>query len=212
MSHDILDAAGLDRARAKTILGDALKGADDGELFVEYCVSESFAFDDGRLKAATFDTMQGMGLRAVCGEVTGYAHSSDISEEALKRAAATVAAVKSGHGGVFADAPRRTNVKLYGDSSPLDSAPFEAKVKLLQDIDAYARGKDARVRQVSASLTGEYQIVEVLRPDGQVVKDIRPLPTRLMNRSRRSSRLRSMKTTSTSASARPPAPSSSEPR
>ena len=71
-------------------MDDALHGADDGELYLEYRQTESFAFDDGRLKAATYDTTQGFGLRAVAGEATGYAHASELSEAAIKRAADAV--------------------------------------------------------------------------------------------------------------------------
>ena len=166
---------GMDRGRVQATIDDALKGSDDGELFLEYRQSESFSFDDGRLKAATFDTTQGFGLRAVSGEATGYAHASDLSEEAIKRAAATVRAVAQGHSGVSAGAPVRTNIRLYSDIDPLQSAAFETKVKLLEDMNAYARYKDSRVRQVSCSLAGEWQQVEIVRPGGEVYRDIRPL-------------------------------------
>ncbi len=166
---------GMDRDRVLGTVGEALKGADDGELFLEYRQSESFSFDDGRLKAAAFDTTQGFGLRAVAGEATGYAHASDLSEEAIKRAADTVRAVSRGHGGVAALGPARSNVKLYPDIDPLGTASFEAKVKLLEDMNVYARGKDGRVRQVSCRLSGEWQQVEILRPDGATYRDVRPL-------------------------------------
>jgi TldD protein len=166
---------GLDRSRVEGLVDETLKGADDGELFLEYRQSEALAFDDGRLKTATFDTTQGFGLRSVAGEATGYAHSSELSEEAIKRAGAAVQAVKSGHSGTLAEGPKRTNVHLYTDENPLAAQSFEQKVKLLADIDAYARAKDDRVRQVSASLAGEWQAVEIMRPDGHVVRDVRPL-------------------------------------
>jgi TldD protein len=169
------DRAGLDRARAETILGDALSGADDGELFLEYALSESITFDDGRVRNASFDTMQGFGLRAVSGDATGYAHASEISEAALRRAASTARAVCAGHGGTIAAAPAPTNRSLYTDDNPLEAVPFDAKVKLLAEIDAYARNKDPRVRQVTASLSGEWQAVQIIRPDGYRVADIRPL-------------------------------------
>src|SRR4051812_50040945 len=79
----------MDRGRVQQLVDGALKGSDDGELFLEYCQSESFSFDDNRLKAATFDTSQGFGLRAVAGEATGYARASEISENAIPRAANT---------------------------------------------------------------------------------------------------------------------------
>ena len=168
-------ASGLDRSRVESLVGEALHGAEDGELFLEYRQSEALAFDDGRLKTASFDTTQGFGLRCVAGESTGYAHASDLSEEAIRRAGAAVQAVKQGRSFSLAEGPKRTNIHLYTDENPLDARSFEEKVKLLADIDAYARAKDERVRQVSASLVGEWQAVEIMRPDGNVVRDIRPL-------------------------------------
>jgi TldD protein len=166
---------GLDRAAVERITSDALQGADDGEMYLEYRLSESFLFDDGRMKSASFDTTQGFGLRAVAGEAIGFAHSSSLDEDAMRRAAAAVQAVKSGHSGAWADGPQKTNVKLYTDANPIESAPFDAKTKLLAEIDAYARGRDPRVRQVSCSLHAEWQAVYILRPDGLAVQDIRPL-------------------------------------
>ncbi len=166
---------GLDRGRVERIVGDALAGCDDGELFLEYRQSESFSFDDGKLKNASFDTSQGFGLRAVCGEATGYAHASELGEEAIGRAARAVQAVRAGHSGAVAEAPGRTNRSLYSDANPLDEIEFAAKVKLLADIDAYARDSDPRVRQVMASLSGSWQAVEIVRADGTRIGDIRPL-------------------------------------
>jgi len=166
---------GMDRDRVQSTVDDALKGSDDGELYLEYRQSESFSFDDGRLKAAAFDTQQGFGLRAVSGEATGYAHASELSEDAIKRAANTVRAVARGHSGVAAASPARTNKHLYTDIDPLGSAEFETKVKLLEEMNAYARSRDPRVKQVSCSLTGEWQNIEILRPGGETYRDIRPL-------------------------------------
>ncbi|MAW79756.1 MAG: metalloprotease TldD [Parvularcula sp.] len=165
----------LDRARTQSILDDALNGADDGELYLEYGQSEAFVFDDNRLKTANFDVNQGFGLRAVNGESTGYAHASELSEAALKRAADAVQAVKSGRGGTLADGPSRTNAKLYPDDNPLGAESFEEKAKLLADINDYARAKDPRVRQVSCSLSGSWEAVEILRPGGEIIRDFRPL-------------------------------------
>ena len=165
----------LDRARTQAVLDDALKGADDGELFLEYGQSEAFVFDDNRLKTANFDVSQGFGLRAVCGESTGYAHASELSEAALKRAAGAVQAVKTGRGGTLAGGPARTNARLYSDENPLGDHSFEEKAKLLAEINEYARGKDKRVRQVSCSLSGSWEAVEILRPGGEVIRDFRPL-------------------------------------
>jgi TldD protein len=171
----LIDRAGLDRSRVDAELARGLEGADDGELFLEYRQSEMLVFDNGRLKQATYDTAQGFGLRAVKDEAVGYAHASDISHAALARAADAVRAVKGGYSGTYADAPPRSNVRLYGDDNPLSSPAFDAKVKLLEEINAYARAKDPRVRQVSASLAGTWQWVEIVRPDGQIYRDVRPL-------------------------------------
>jgi TldD protein len=167
--------AGMDRARVEKLTEDALNGADDGELYLEYSQSEAVVFDDGQLKNASFDTSQGFGLRAISGEVTGYSHASELTEEAIKRAADTVKSVHAGHGGTLAAPPPGTNAQLYVDDNPLSLVEFETKVKLLADMDAYARSKDERVAQVTASLTGSWQAVQVLRPDGVRAGDIRPL-------------------------------------
>jgi TldD protein len=167
--------AGLDRGRVERIVAEALAGADDGELFLEYSQSEALALDDGRLKSASFDTSQGFGLRAVSGEAAGYAHASELSEAAIRRAAETVKAVRSGRGGTMAEPPVGTNRSLYRDDNPLAAVDFAAKVTLLTDIDAYARGRDPRVRQVMASLAGSWQAVQILRADGHRVADVRPL-------------------------------------
>ena len=166
--------ADLDRARVAALVDEALSGMDDGEMFLEYRQSESLVFDDGRLKSASFDTARGFGLRAVAGEATGYAHASEVSEAAMKRAAAAVRSVKAGHAGMAAGPPA-TNRRLYTDASPLDHMDFDAKVALLGDIDAYARAADPRVRQVSASLTGSWQVVDIVRAGGEIRSDIRPL-------------------------------------
>src|SRR6201997_4809735 len=171
----LLDRAGLPREQAARHLAHGLDGADDGELFLEYRQSELLMFDNGRLKQATYDTTQGFGLRAVKDEAVGYAHASDVSEAAIERAADAVRAVKGGYSGHYAAPPPRSNVNLYGEDNPLGSPGVETKAPLLEAIDAYARAKDPRVRQVSASLAATWQAVEILRSDGETYRDVRPL-------------------------------------
>jgi len=171
----LVDRAGLERPRLAKIISRGLEGADDGELFLEYRQAEMLVFDNGRLKQATYDTSQGFGLRAVKDEAVGYAHASDVSEAAIARAADAVRAVKGGYSGHYAGPPARTNVKLYSEESPLGSPAFEAKARLLETIDAYARAKDPRVRQVSVSLGATWQAVEIVRSDGETYRDVRPL-------------------------------------
>ena len=166
---------GMDRGRVETIIAEALHGMDDGELFLEYNQSESLTLDDGRIKSAAFDTAQGFGLRALSGEAAGYAHASELSEAAIRRAGATVRAVKHGGTASLALTPQGTNQSLYTDANPLSQIDFAEKTKLLTEIDAYARSLDPRVRQVTASLAGSWQAVEIIRADGARVGDIRPL-------------------------------------
>ena len=166
--------AALDRDAAGRIVADALAGCDDGELFLEYRESEQIALDDGRIRHAGFESGSGFGLRAILGEETGYAHSGEMSEPSLRRAAATVSAVRSG-GGVAAEPPRSSNARLYSDANPLGEMEFGARTAILTAIDEYARSKDPRVVQVMASMYGEWQAVQVMRADGHRVADLRPL-------------------------------------
>ncbi len=171
----ILDAHGVDPERARAHLSDALHTADDGELFLEQSESESFVFDDGRLKSASYDSTEGFGLRVVAGESAGYAHAAEISEAAIGRAGAAARLARRGYEGVAAEPPRLTNAKLYGDEDPVANPVFSDKVALLQEIDAWARARDPRVVQVSAALAGERRVIEILRADGRLLRDVRPL-------------------------------------
>lgn len=166
---------GMDRTAVEGLVNEALHGADDGELYLEYAQSENLVWDDGKLRSAGFDTTQGFGLRAVVGEATGYAHAVTLEESAIRRAVETVQAVRGGHTGVMAVPPQGTNRHLYGDGNPLQSKPFADKIKLLQEIDAYVRAKDSRVHQVSVSLSAHWQAVQIIRAGGWRTADIRPL-------------------------------------
>lgn len=159
---------------ALRLTADALTRCDDGELYLQYTASESFGFDDGRLKTADFNTHAGFGLRGVSGETTAFAHANELSEAAIRRAAETMAVLDPAAGARPA-APRRTNATLYTDSDPLSLIPFARKVALCQQIDAVARARDPRIAQVSVSLSGSWSVVEIVRADGFVAHDVRPL-------------------------------------
>ena len=169
------DRIGLDPSRLETLVGETLQGVDDGELFLEYCQSESITLDDGKIKNAHYDTMQGFGFRAVSGEATAFAHSPELSAGAILRAAKTVAAVKNGHSGKLALPPNATNNPLYSDLNPMTELNFDSKVALLSEIDSYLRNLDDRVVQVMASISGEWQAIRIIRPNGSHGADIRPL-------------------------------------
>jgi len=165
----------LDRDTALSLLLEATHGADDGELFLERRKSEVIAFDDGRVKTASFDASEGFGLRAVRGETSGYAHSTTIDEHALRRAVATARLAVGDGGGTMAAGPQGTNKKLYSDADPMLQATFPAKIDILREIDQFARDLDKRVVQVSATLAASHQEVLILRPEGTLVTDARPM-------------------------------------
>lgn len=165
----------IDPDRALAILRDAVAGADDGELFLERTRGETLVYDDGRLRNAGYDASQGFGLRAVRGEVTGYAHSTEITERAL-RDAAGMARLAVGNGGhVLAASPAGPGPRLYDPIDPVEGIAFADRIARLRDIDAYARDLDPRVVQVTASMASSLQEVVILRPEGGIVTDIRPM-------------------------------------
>jgi TldD protein len=175
MSDEPIHSFEFNTEDALPVLSDALKGADDGELFLETSASESLLFDDGRLKSASFDSSRGFGLRCVANESFGYAHSSDPTLAAVKRAASSASAAKRGHTGTMAEPPHGTNRKLYDAIDPVSEPGFEIKSLLLQEIDAYCRAKDPSVVQVSTSIAGSRRAVSILRACGDMKTDIRPL-------------------------------------
>ena len=159
---------------AQAVTRDVLARCDDGELYLQFIASETFAFDDGRLKTADYSRDAGFGLRGLSGEMTGFAHANEISEAAIRRAGETLQLLDPAKGQA-APPPRASNRHLYTDSSPLDLVPFAEKVKLLETIDAAARARDPRVVQVTASLAASWSVVEIIRADGFVGHDVRPL-------------------------------------
>ncbi len=165
----------VDQKTALSLLQQAVSGADDGELFLERRRSEVLSYDDGRVRTASYNASEGFGLRAVRGETAGYAHSTEISESALRRAVETARLAVGDGGGTLADTPKSSNRKFYGDDDPITEATFPVKIDTLQDIDAYARGLDARVVQVSATIAASLQEVVILRPEGTSVTDTRPM-------------------------------------
>jgi TldD protein len=164
----------LTPAEAQALARETLAKCDDGELYLQFTASEAFGFDDGRLKTADYSRDAGFGLRGVTGEMTGFAHANDISAAAIRRAGETLTLLDPAKGKRPAP-PRQNNRHLYTDASPLDAVPFAEKVKLLETIDAAARARDPRVAQVSASITGSWSVVEIVRADGFVASDVRPL-------------------------------------
>jgi len=166
---------GLDFNKTEKIINESLRKADDGELFLEFRQSENFIFDDKKIKNASASIDKGFGLRSIKDETSAYSHSSDISERSIKNAGKTVQSILSSSSKSKIIDPIRTNKKHYSNINPLSDFTTEQKTKLLKSIDEYARKLDKRVKQVSASLHGEWQAVHILRKGGYHCGDIRPL-------------------------------------
>src|SRR4029079_2535452 len=164
----------LDPDEAKNLVAKHLAHCDDGELYLQYSASEAFGFDDGRLKTADYHTSSGFGLRGVSGETTAVAHANQISAAAIDRAAATLKLLDPATA-ASTPQPRRTNQSMYGADDPLSAIPFPDKVALCQQIDAAARARDPRVAQVAVSLSGSWSVIDIVRDDGFVASDVRPL-------------------------------------
>ncbi len=164
----------LDPDEAKRLAACHLAHCDDGELYLQYSASEAFGFDDGRLKTADYSTVAGFGLRGVAGETTAFAHANEISAAAIDRAAATLKLLEPGKGRP-ASPPSRTNQAMYIADDPLSAVPFAEKVALCQRIDAAARARDPRVAQVAVSLAASWSVIDIVRADGFVAHDVRPL-------------------------------------
>ena len=164
----------LEPDEAKRLAATRLAHCDDGELYLQYSASEAFGFDDGRLKTADYNTASGFGLRGVAGETTAFAHANEISAAAIDRAAATLKLLDPAKGRPAAPPPR-TNQAMYGADDPLSAIPFAQKVALCQQIDAAARARDPRVAQVAVSLAASWSVIDIVRADGFVAHDVRPL-------------------------------------
>ena len=165
----------LTREDAMKSLKLATKNSDDGELFFEQRQTETITFDDRKVKSANFDTSEGMGLRSVCGEITGYAHSTDLSVSALSKMLPTVQQAAQGKMSTFADAPAKTQKKPYNPFNPILELAFSEKVKILQEIDDFSRSLDPNIKQVTTTISSSAQKIFILRPDGSSFSDIRPM-------------------------------------
>ncbi len=164
----------LDFDKTCSEIKNSIGRADDGELFLESTKSESISYDDQRLRNASYNASQGFGLRAVNGEIIGYAHSPNINHKAIKEAGRSIDLVMNGSSD-SARAPKQTTKKLYTDQDPMISVPFEKKVEILKEIDDHARSLDKRVIQVSANIGASLQEILILRVDRSLTTDIRPM-------------------------------------
>ena len=176
----LLESQDLTAAQVESVLGNIMQSqVDDADIYFQTTRSEGWSLEEGIVKAGSFSIDQGVGVRAISGEKTAFAYSDDVSLPSLKSASAAVREIgasgstqslEMGHGSsLLATADR------YLPLDPIASLEAPAKVAMLEKLEQLARAIDPRVKQVMASLAGEYDVVMVQRADGQRIADIRPL-------------------------------------
>ena len=176
----LLEPFGLTEAQlSQALQAIATHRIDDADLYFQYTRSEGWSLEEGIVKSGSFGIDQGVGVRAVAGEKTAFAYSDDISAAALMDAAQTVRTIAAAGQSrrVKVNTPHKlaTSRALYLPMDPIGSLDSTAKVALLERIEKMARARDPRIKQVMASLSGEYDVVLVARADGTRAADVRPL-------------------------------------
>jgi len=167
-----LDAGGLERSFG-TLLGP---GIDFGDLYFQHSRRESWTVEDGIVKDGSHSIEQGVGVRAISGEKTGFAYSDEINSEALLGAAKSARAIaRDGRSQSAQSLVRGGGRSLYPSDDPIDSIGNESKVEALRKLDKLLRAADPRVQQVVVSLSGTMDTVLVARSDGVLAADVRPL-------------------------------------
>ena len=174
----LLEPAGLGETELMRLIGQLMSGSVDyGDLYFQYSRHESWSLEEGKVKSGSHSIEQGVGVRAVAGEKTGFAYSDEIVLPALLEAAGAARAIVQQ--GAQARVPvafrGEAGRQLYRPDDPLASLPDEAKVKLLERVEQEARAQDPRVKQVMASLASTHEVVLVVRSDGVIAGDVRPL-------------------------------------
>ncbi len=173
----LLNPAGLETADIDQLMGRLLsEDIDYADLYFQYARQEGWSLEDGAVKSGSRSTDQGVGIRAVSGEKTGFAYSDEFVLPVLTQAADAARAIARGAGtGETVPWRHSSPPALYTPADPLSSLKDEEKVALLQEVEAQARACDPRVNQVMASLAAVHDVVLVARSDGQMTADVRPL-------------------------------------
>lgn len=175
----LLAPFGLDDSHLARALADIrAHKVDDADLYFQYTRAEGWSLEEGIVKTGSFAIDQGVGVRAVAGEKTAFAYSDDISLDSLLDAAHTVRAIGAHNQSRQVRVPARKiapSRSLYPDLDPIATLDSTAKVKLLEKVEALARAKDPRVKQVMAGLAAEHDVVLIARADGTLAADVRPL-------------------------------------
>ncbi len=166
----------INKSKVFKILNESTNKCDDGEIYFEKNDSESFYFDDGRMKDVSYNNSQGFGFRTISGEQKGYVHSDNINEKSIKEAAKIVQSTSKNYNGISQiNNPDYSNSNLYTSQNPLENHSFSSKCDLLQEINEYARKLDPLVVQVSISLSASYSNIQIINIGDLCSADIRPL-------------------------------------
>jgi len=173
----LLEPATLDERALERVLAGLMKpGVDAADLYFQHSRGESWLFEDGIVKTGNHHVEQGVGVRAMAGEKTGFAYSDEIALPALTEAASTAnAIVRQGPQAPVRAWSSRAPKPLYEARDPLGSLPTDQKLALLRRADAAARAADPAVSQVMVSLAGNYETVLIAATDGTLAADVRPL-------------------------------------
>ncbi len=167
---------GLDPVTAARHIATAIDGADDGELFLEYRESESISLDDGRIRAASFDTRRGFGLRAVLGEASYYAHAGEIVGRKPSPAPRKPSKPPARRNSPSPPpAPPPAMPRFMPGSTRWPKCPSPPAPPCCRRSTPLPAPPIPRVIQVMASISGEWQVVEIIRADGSRTADLRPL-------------------------------------
>jgi TldD protein len=162
----------LDEALGKLLTG----GVDAADLYFQFVRHESWSLEDGMVKEGSHSIDQGVGVRAMAGDKTGFAYSDELVAPALMSASKAASAIaRQGQAGQLQAWQARAGHQLYPAIDPLSTLSDEAKVELLQRVDQHTRKLDPRVKQVMAGLAAVHEVVLVCSSDGVLAADIRPL-------------------------------------
>jgi TldD protein len=176
--QSLLEPAGIGEAELDRLMGGLMGGhVDHGDLYFQYSRHESWSLEEGIVKSGSHNIEQGVGVRAVSGEKTGFAYSDEIVLPALLEAATAARAIaqQGGPGRQPVAWRGESGLQLYSPADPLASLADDAKVQLLERVEREARAQDSRVKQVMASLAATHEVVLVVRSDGVLTGDVRPL-------------------------------------
>ena len=175
--QQLLAPGGLDQGRLELVLGDLMGPAvDSGDIYFQTTKHESWILEDGLVRTGTHSAEQGVGIRAISGEKTGFAYADEIMLPALLQASGAARAIaRQGSQGQVQAWKSQQITALYGAGDPMQVMGAAEKVDLLRQVDAYARSRDPRVSQVIVNLAATYETILVASTDGTLAADVRPL-------------------------------------